>query len=391
MFTFHKNENSGVTGETIYGLFKPFCNTKRGSMSTCKNVFGVRCQYHDCYGNVNFPTLKDDFHVGREKVPTEEEDVFNRYDKCGDQNEFTAAISINQKSMACMICVDNIRKHLSNHPQLFIKKIRHTLENASEDVDFHTYSPEFTNSISIDAGSLTDLLEKVEAFLFNGNFDFGAETVNPTPKPLNLFSYKQKTCKCDTCKKPMRECTCIKLVKNGDRTMAISAFLHRNDPEFEKAAVQYKTIETMVHTTTQSYKRKRNNNNNTLRQQKHAAKRSLDKLKEKYDWKKNTLWYIGMVTYCEFFNTIPAIKPNVNENQLDCDELCEQLYEHTEKCETNFVDVKNLLLSFRILKREFDEFNTPHADDSDDDTSESERMNRWLESKYNHSSNRNGI
>lgn len=85
-----------------------------------------------------------------------------------------------------------------------------------------------------------------------------------------------------------------------------------------------------------------------------------------------------MVAYCAFFNTIPAIKPNVNQNELDCDTLCEQLYKHTNKCDTNFVDVKNLLLSFRILKREFD--NTFDAE-FDDDTSESEQMNRWLQSK----------
>ena len=99
MYSFHKNENSSVTGETIYGLFKPFCNTKKGSMSTCKNVFGVRCQYHDENRCISLPTLDHECNVVRTKIPTEDEHVFSRYDTCGHQNEFTAAISINQKSM----------------------------------------------------------------------------------------------------------------------------------------------------------------------------------------------------------------------------------------------------------------------------------------------------
>ena len=372
MYSFHKNEKSSVTGETIYGLFKPFCNTKKGSISTCKNVFGVRCQYHDENRCSSLPTLDGECNVVRTKVPPNQEHVFSRYDTCGDQDEYTAAISINQKSMACMICVQNIREHLSQNPQLFIQKIRHTLQQMEEDVDFETYTPTFTNCIGTDEGNLTDLLKDVETFLFNANFDFDG-TVNPTPKPLNLLSYKQKTYKCDTCGYSMQNCPCIKKEKDG--TMTFSDFKYRRDPEFQALGIQYKTIERMLHSTTQSYKRKRNH---AVLQQTHAAKRTLQRKKEEYDWKKNTLWYIGMVAYCAFFNTIPAIKPNVNQNELDCDTLCEQLYKHTNKCDTNFVDVKNLLLSFRILKREFD--NTFDAE-FDDDTSESEQMNRWLQSK----------
>jgi hypothetical protein len=383
MYSFHKNENSSVTGETIYGWFKPFCNTKKGSMSTCKNVFGVRCQYHDQHRCSSLPTLDGECNVVRTKVPPKDEHVFSRYETCGDQDEYTAAISINQKSMACMICVHNIREHLSDHPELFIRKIRHTLQQMEEDVDFKTYTPTFTNCIGTDEGNLTDLLKDVETFLFDGNFDFGTETVNPTPKPLNLLSYKQKTYKCDTCipKKSMQNCRCKKMA--GGSTMTVSAFEYKKDPQFQKLGRQYKTIERMLHTTTQSYKRKRNN---AVLQQTHAARRTLQRKKEEYDWKKNTLWYIGMVAYCAFFNTIPAIKPNVNQNELDCDTLCKQLYKHTNKCKkTNFVDVKNLLLSFRILKREFD--NASDAE-SDDDTSESERMNRWLQSKMTEQLNR---
>lgn len=381
---FHKNQKQKPSGHEIYNLFKPFCDTKIGEVSTCKDIFGMRCLYHDRDQRIARPYLDEGtMLVKRDTYGNEEQHKFSKYDADVDGDNF--AYPINQKSFVCNVCVKGIRQFLKTEGKnLFLRKMKHVLEETGE-VDYRTYStpPIFTACVS--DNFLQQLLEDVDKFLFQGNFEFGDESVLPAPRPINYFLYRAKTYKCDTCQSVLDNCEC-----KSDH--GISTFCYKRDELFQREARNLKTSELMGKQFKKRLKRKRvqkknlEDNFNKLSSGKNSLKHVCLNIKSKNDWKKDTLWYIGMATYCDFFSTIPATKLSPQDKKMDCDSVCKKLLTMTDEIdETNFVDVKNLLLAYRIMNREFDRAcqNCTATDCQNfTATEKKEKMYEWLRSKF---------
>ena len=388
MFLFHKNQKKKPSGEEIYSLFKPFCDTKIGLVSTCKDVFGMRCLYHDQDCGISHPYLDDGtFSVKRNTIGHEKQHRFSKYDT--DEDGDNIAYAINQKSSVCNLCVKRIREWMAEDEgkDLFVKKMKHVLQETKKtgEVDYATYSTPpsiFTACISSDSEEeLKGLMEEVDKFLFNGNFEFGDESVLPTPTPINFFSYRAKTYKCETCQELLDSCECR-------CQFELSAFCYKNDENFEEQARIFKTSQMMCDVYKNTLKRRRCPkkkiaNYSQLSEGKVNQKRRCLNIKSENDWKKDTLWYLGMATYCEFFSIIPATKPSRQDKKMDCDNVCKKLLAITDQIdEPNFVDVKNLLLAYRIMNRDFErncqERNCPNftCDEKKDE------LNKWLTQNF---------
>lgn len=368
---FHKNQKKQLHSEDIYNLFKPFCNKKRGKqgeLSTCKNIYGMRCQYHDKQQNISIPYIDQNGCVKRDIVPKDDQHIFSKYDT--DYVEDRLAFSINPKTSVCMVCVKGIREYLlSKGKMLFIRKMQDNILK-EQNIDCQTYSRQFTQCISTDENTLEGLLSDVDKFLFDGNFTFE----NTQPVPINLFSYMEKTCKCDVCENNFTSCTCV-----GDYSF-LCDFRYEANPQFEAAAKNYKNSQTINQNNKTSLKRKKfsQEDQKKVSTSVTAHNKVLSELRRDNDWKEDTLWYIAMETYCEFFSTIPATKPSAEAKKMDCDDVCKILLRMTNGIkDTNFIDVKNLLLTYLITYKEYTDTN--HCSTGDENKVQ---FNNWLTKKY---------
>eukprot|EP00942_MAST-04A_sp_MAST-4A-sp1_P000348 g348.t1 len=349
-YSFHKNENSQVGATQLYGKFGPFTNRKQLPrahedvvVSKSKHPYLLRCLYHEENeeGEMVFvlPKVHEDFFICRE---AQYDTTFDRYEKISFGNTVVnSAISINQKSYVCMICVNNIRHWLRNNKKIFYKMLK-KVENCSVD---HPYMHGIKDTNDLEAKKL---FEKVDNFMFSGNFVFDGTD----PKPKDRVSYLLHTMTCGLCEQLAKDCECQKTTDIG----VISNFQHDNE-SIQASIIDYNSSND-VHN---SKKRKKSKSNEQY----------YNAIKKDNDWKNGSLWHVATTLFCEFFSLCSATTNNRNgvDNTISLKESCElwlPYFDDLNDDGLNHIHVRHLLKSYLVLRAQVKE-NFNHTDESDDD------------------------
>lgn len=354
-YSFHKNENSQVGATQLYGKFGPFTNRKQQPrlhedvvVSKSKHPYLLRCLYHEENEEGEMvsvhPKVDEDFYICRE---ARYDTTFDRYEKISfGCKRVNSAISINQKSYVCMICVKNIRHWLRNNKHIFYEMLKER-QVGTYSVD-HPYMHGIQDTN--DDLEANNLFEKVDNFMFSGNFVFDGTD----PKPKDRVSYLLHTMRCShaRCKKLAKDCKCQKTTNIG----VISNFQHKNE-SIQTSIIDYNSSND-VHN---SKKRKKSKSN----EQYHDA------IKKDNDWKNGSLWHVATTLFCEFFSLCSATTNNRNgvDNAISLKESCDlwlPFFDELKENGLNHIHVRHLLKSYLVLRAQVKE-NDNHHDESDDD------------------------
>lgn len=353
-YSFHKNENSQVGATQLYGKFGPFTNRKQQPrlhedvvVSKSKHPYLLRCLYHEKNQEGEMvsvlPKVDEDFYICRE---AQYDTTFDRYEKISfGCKRVNSAISINQKSYVCMICVNNIRHWLRNNKDIFYKVLQERqVETCSFD---HPYMHGIIDTNDLESKRL---FEKVDKFMFSGNFVFDGTD----PKPKDRVSYLLHTMTCGSCEQLAKDCECQKTTENFG---VISDFQHDNE-SIQSTIVDYHSSNDVSN----SKKRKKRNKSN---EQYHDA------IKKDNDWTGGSLWHVATTLFCEFFSLCSATTNNRNgvDNTISLKESCDlwlPFFDDLMENGLNHIHVRHLLKSYLVLRAQVKK-NGNHDESDDDD------------------------
>tara|TARA_Y100001970_G_scaffold277141_1_gene380889 strand:+ start:50 stop:1408 length:1359 start_codon:yes stop_codon:yes gene_type:complete len=318
----------------------------------------------------------------------------NENSRCGDYPYcLNAGISLNMRQHICCICVYKIREWLRENRHVFYIKLWHHIKQ-SENIEIkHTDMHGITNvdqfynifrqcaEFDVIASSDTFLcdeklqlqgntclvfgsnetsaefyeythkwvrndtsvlqkiwktlgfFEKIDNFMFQGNFVFETGAVQPVAR--DRVSYLLKTLSCRKCHEKAKDCDCTKKFELRQGQVTVNGFRHNNN-EYETLIQDVKTNQQVA--------------------EKNKKRKSMEKHED--NWGENSLWKAGTDVFCEFFAHCSATtNAGKKVNEISLHDACETWLPHLQRMSEDtglhYIHATNLLKSYLVMRQQY--------------------------------------